>query len=158
MTNDGASASDVFRGELGPARAHVPWLLRRATQRYRAAIRDRLAESGLGELPQPGYWALMVLARGGTDAGQLMDEMGVSKQAVSKLVEVLVTSGLVTRKPNHTDRRRTELLLSAEGLRAAGVIEDAARATEETFIAELGADRFASLVQMLTQLASRQED
>ncbi|MHB1987284.1 MAG: MarR family winged helix-turn-helix transcriptional regulator [Acidimicrobiales bacterium] len=158
MTSDGAAASCVFRGEPGPAPVHVPWLLRRANQRYRAAIRDRLAESGLGELPQPGYWALMALARGGTEAGQLMDEMGVSKQAVSKLVDVLVTSGLVTRKPNHTDRRRTDLLLSAKGRRAAGVIADAARATEETLIAELGADRFASLVQMLTQLASRQED
>lgn len=117
-----------------------------------------MAESGLAELPQPGYWALMVLAGGGTEAGQLVDEMGVGKQAVSKLVDVLVTSGLVIRKPNHTDRRRKDLLLSAKGRRAASIIEDAARATEASLIAELGADRFASLVQMLTQLASGQED
>lgn len=157
MTTGGATPSGVLVGEQGPAPTHVPWLLRRVNQRYRAAIRQRLAESGLGELPQPGYWALMILARGGTEAGQLMDEMGVGKQAVSKLVDVLVTSGLVIRKPNHADRRRKDLLLSARGRRAAGVIEDAARATEETLIAELGADRFANLVKMLTQLANRQE-
>lgn len=124
-------------------------------QRYRATIRDRLAECGFEELPQPGYWALMALARGGTEAGQLMTEMGVSKQAVSKLVDVLVTSGFVTRKPNRVDRRRTDLLLTAKGRKAAGVIEDAARATEEGFVAELGTDRFENVVKMLAQLASR---
>jgi len=156
MTNHDA-APGVFPGEPGLNQAYIPWLLRRINQRYRAVIRDQLAEAGLGELPQPAYWALMVLAQGGSEAGQLMDEMGVSKQAVSKLVDALARSGFVTRKPNHTDRRRTDLVLSAKGRRAAAVIDDVARATQQSFIAELGADRFASLVQMLTQLASHQE-
>lgn len=157
MTNVRTPREGGAGSEPVGAPAHLPWLLRRLNQRYRATIRDRLAESGF-ELPQPGYWALMVLARGGTEAGQLMGEMGVSKQAVSKLVDVLVSSGLVDRRPNDADRRRTDLLLSARGQKAAGIIEDAARATEEDFIAELGAERFANVVQMLARLANPHGD
>jgi DNA-binding MarR family transcriptional regulator len=135
----------------------LPWLLRRANQRYRAAIRERMAERGFEGLPQPGFWALMILARGGTDASQLIKEMGVSKQAVSKLVEDLVMGGFVDRSPNATDRRRTDLRLSAKGRRAAEVIGDAVQATEAAFVSELGSEQFAELVQILMQLG-RQSD
>jgi DNA-binding MarR family transcriptional regulator len=94
----------------------------------------------------------MVLARGGTDASELISEMGVSKQAVSKLVDALVTMGFVERKPNRADRRRSDLRLSAKGRRAADVIGDAVRTTEEAFVNELGFERFADLVQMLVQV------
>ncbi len=140
-------------GPEGPA-TPLPWLLRRANQRYRAAIRDRLAESGYEDIPQPGYWAVMILARGGTDASHLIDEMGISKQAVSKLVDVLVTGGFVDRKPNTADRRRADLRLSTKGRRAAELIADAAQETEAAFVSELGTEQFAKLVQMLAQLAS----
>jgi DNA-binding MarR family transcriptional regulator len=131
----------------------LPWLLRRSNQRYRAAVRQRLAENGYEGLPQPGFWALMTLARGGTDAGELIREMGISKQAVSKLVEALVTAGFVERKPNEADRRRMDLLLTEKGRRASDVIGEAVQATEDTIVAELGAERFADLVRTLTQLA-----
>jgi DNA-binding MarR family transcriptional regulator len=137
----------------GRPRPPLPWLLRRANQRYRGAIKRRLAEFGYEELPQPGYWALMLLADGGADASRLIGEMGISKQAVSKLVDTLVTEGFVDRKPNDADRRRTDLLLSGKGRRAAHVIADAVQATEDTFVRQLGPDRFADLVEMLTELA-----
>jgi DNA-binding MarR family transcriptional regulator len=148
-TNTGGSGGPPA-SFVGPA--SLPWLLRRTNQRYRAAIRDRLAECGFDELPQPGYWALMVLARGGTDASELISEMGVSKQAVSKLVDALVTMGFVERKPNRSDRRRSDLRLSAKGGRAADVIGEAVRTTEESFVNELGSERFTDLVQMLAQV------
>ena len=128
-------------------------MLRRVNQRYRAASRARLVESGLGDLPQPGYWALMVLSRGSTEASRLIEEMGVSKQAVSKLVDILVAAGFVERRVNDADRRRTDLLLTARGRKAVGVIEDAARSIEDAFVAELGTKPFADLVRMLSQLA-----
>jgi DNA-binding MarR family transcriptional regulator len=131
----------------------LPWMLRRVNQRYRTAAQARLTESGLGDLPQPGYWALTVLSRGDTEAGRLMEEMGVSKQAVSKLVDILVAAGFVERRANDEDRRRTDLLLTAKGRKAVGVIKEAARSIEDSFVAELGAKRFADLVRMLSQLA-----
>jgi DNA-binding MarR family transcriptional regulator len=96
----------------------------------------------------------MVLARGSADAQLLIREMGVSKQAVSKLVDALVTGGFVDRRPNGTDRRRTDLSLSARGRIAADLIAEAALDTEDAFSRELGGERFADLVAMLEQLCA----
>jgi DNA-binding MarR family transcriptional regulator len=147
-----AESGDLSQGAVGTAL--LPWLLRRANQRYRAAIRVGLIEGGFEAVPQPGYWALMVLARGSTDASQLIHEMGVTKQAVSKLVETLVTAGFVDRRPNEADRRRMDLVLSAKGRQAAEVIAEAVRATEDIFMRSLGRERFADLVEMLEHVAS----
>lgn len=151
MTKQRRDATTSASGLDGPSTV-VPWLLRRTNQRYRAAVRERLEQRGLTGLPQPGYWALTVLASGGTDARHLIGGLGLSKQAVSKLVDTLVTGGYVERRPNPTDRRRTDLVLSASGRRAADAIADAVRATDAVFARELGTERFAELVELLGAL------
>jgi DNA-binding MarR family transcriptional regulator len=115
-----------------------------------------MAGSGLGGLPVPGYWALMVLAEGGTEAGRLQRELGVSKQAVSKLVDTLVVAGLVDRHTNRSDRRKTDLVLTARGRTAAGLIEDAVVDTQASFVAEVGAEAFTRLVETLERLGGRE--
>jgi DNA-binding MarR family transcriptional regulator len=82
-----------------------------------------------------------------------MIEMGVSKQAVSKLVDTLVTAGYVDRKSNQADRRRSDLHLTKKGRRAARIIESAVKTTERGFIADVGAESFGQLRQALDQLA-----
>ena len=154
MTNRASPAPSVGHEPL-LGQVTLPWLLRRTSQRYRIAISDCLSERGLDELPQPGYWALMILSRGGSDAGQLIAEMGVSKQSVSRLVDSLVTLGFVDRMPNALDRRRSDLRLSNNGRQAAELIGEAVRTMNETLAGELGSERLDDLVQMLTQLTQR---
>jgi DNA-binding MarR family transcriptional regulator len=133
--------------------ATMPWLLRRVSQRYRSATANRLAAAGFTDLPQRGYWAITALAGGARDASQLVSRMGVSKQAVSKVVDVVVASGFVDRQTDAVDRRRTVLQLTAKGRKAVAVIEQAVRATEREFATELGAGPLQDLRQMLTHLA-----
>ncbi len=133
----------------------LPWLLRRTSHRYRIAISDSLSKRGLEELPQPGYWALMILSRGDSDAGKLINELGVSKQAVSRLVDTLVTQGFVDRRPNALDRRRSDLRLSAKGRRAADLIGESVQTVDESMACELGSERLDDLIQILTQLTQR---
>ena len=132
----------------------MPWLLRRVNQRYRNAISNRLAAAGFADLPQRGYWALTALAGDTGDASQLVSQMGVTKQAVSKLVDILVASGFVDRETDSIDRRRTALHLTAKGRKAVAVIEQAVKVTEQEFATELGAASFEDLAQMLAQLAN----
>ena len=132
----------------------MPWLLRRVNQHYRNAIRSKLTEGGLGDLPQPGYWALTALAKGAHDASHLMIEMGVTKQAVSKLVDTLVTAGFVERRSNQADRRRSDLLLTTRGRKAVSIIESAVKITERRLIAEVSARTFSQLRQALEEVAS----
>jgi DNA-binding MarR family transcriptional regulator len=134
----------------------LPWLLRRVNQRYRSEIAERLAAAGLGDLPQPGTWALMAIARGEGEPNQLVARMGVSKQAVSKLVDRLVASDFIERTPNRTDRRRTDLTLTTTGRRAVRVMTAAVSATEQAIVTELGAESFADLTRMLAQLAGEE--
>jgi DNA-binding MarR family transcriptional regulator len=82
-------------------------------------------------------------------------EMGVTKQAISKLVDILVASGFIDRATNPADRRRTQLRLTSKGRKAVAVIERAVRATEQEFAAELGADPVEELTRMLGQLARK---
>lgn len=149
MTGKGSTTKEgAPQGAAWP----TPWLFRRLNQRYRAQTGARLSDAGFGDLPQPGYWALTALDRGVREASTLVGEMGVSKQAVSKLVDVLVSAGYVERRPNQIDRRRTELVLTVKGQEAADVIASSVRATEQAFMAKLGTKSFAQLVHMLDHL------
>ena len=59
----------------------------------------------------------------GLSGRDLVTRMGISKQAVSQLIETLVTMGYVTRRPAPDDRRRTLLHLTARGRSAARIID-----------------------------------
>ncbi|MGH9093265.1 MAG: MarR family winged helix-turn-helix transcriptional regulator [Acidimicrobiales bacterium] len=131
----------------------MPWLLRRVNQRYRAVTAQRLAAAGLGDLPQPGVWALMAIDRGVGEPNELAGRMGVSKQAVSKLVDRLAAAGFVQRTAVPADRRRTGLVLTAKGRKAVRVIGAAVGATEQAMASELGSRHFAQFMSMLAQLA-----
>ncbi|HVC13870.1 MAG TPA: MarR family transcriptional regulator [Acidimicrobiales bacterium] len=129
------------------------WLLRRVNARYGTAVAAALEDAGLGGLPRPGYWLLMALAAGATDASGLVGAMGVTKQAISKVVDTLAAEGYVARRPNETDRRRTDLVLTATGDRTVEVIRASLRATERTFVAEVGAEAWDTTVATLAVLA-----
>jgi DNA-binding MarR family transcriptional regulator len=133
----------------------MPWLLRWVSQRYRNAITAQLVAAGFEDLPQRGYWALTALAGSTEDASQLVGEMGVTKQAISKLVDMLVASGFIDRDTNPADRRRTVLRLTAKGRKAVAVVEEGVHVTEQEFAAELGAASVEELTRMLGQLARR---
>jgi DNA-binding MarR family transcriptional regulator len=79
--------------------------------------------------------------------------MGVTKQAVSKVVDILVASDYVDRRTDPMDRRRTPLTLTAKGRKAVAVIERAVRATEQAFVAEVGTASFNRFIRTLADLA-----
>jgi DNA-binding MarR family transcriptional regulator len=122
-------------------------------QQYRDATATELVEAGFGDIPQRGYWTLMALAAGAGDAGEVVSQMGVTKQAVSKVVDILVASGYLDRRTDPTDRRRTPLALTAKGRKAVAVIEQAVHATEQAFVAEVGTASFDRFTRTLADLA-----
>jgi DNA-binding MarR family transcriptional regulator len=134
----------------------TPWLLRRASQRYRDDLRRAIARAGHRDLPQQGFWALDRLASGGCDAVQLALDLGITKQAVSRLVEQLVAAGYVERRPNSADRRRVSLALTAKGDRAAGVLRSATDETDRSVIDRLGNRGLDQLRGLLAKVADGQ--
>ena len=141
---------------LPPARhpQALSWLLRRAVRRYALPVSEALAAGGFGDLPQRGVWAVGALAQAepGLSGRDLVTRMGISKQAISQLVETLVSLGYVARRPAADDRRRTVLQLTTRGRGAARIIDATVAATEEAMENTIGRERLQELHRALVEL------
>jgi DNA-binding MarR family transcriptional regulator len=153
-------AASTDRASAGPGLppAHDPqalsWLLRRAVRRYAPPVAQSLDAGGFDDLPQRGFWAVSALGQTepGLSGRDLVARMGISKQAVSQLIETLVTMGYVTRRPAPDDRRRTLLQLTARGRSAARIIDRTVAETEAAMATALGRDRLRELHGALVDL------
>ena len=142
--------------ELPPARdpQALSWVLRRAVRRYASPVSGALAAGGFGDLPQRGVWAISALAEAepGLSGRDLVTRMGISKQAISQLIETLVTLGYVARRPAAEDRRRTLLHLTTRGARAARLIDATVADMEETMANIIGIERLQEVHRALVEL------
>ena len=111
----------------------IPALLRVARRTYGGAIREALAEVGCDDMPRNGQYVIGGLSRSGQPLGQLIRELGVSKQAAGQLVDTLVLRGYLERETDPDDRRRMTVTLTDRGQLAA----DAGKAAVEGVDAEL---------------------
>ena len=100
----------------------LPALMRGARGSYAVAIGTRLAAAGFDDLPRNGGFVLGGMARFGGSAGDMIDALGVSKQAASQLIDTLVIRGYLTRNVNTQDRRRMVIDLTERGRAAAKAV------------------------------------
>src|SRR5690349_16578179 len=90
-------------------------LLRLGRDVYAQAIRAELAEAGIDDLPRNGGVILAGIDIAGGPRPDLPGELGVTKQAVSQLIDVLVSRGYLERGADPGDRRRLALELTGKG-------------------------------------------
>ena len=139
----------------GQAReASLPALLGAAQRTYTNAIRSALSASGFEDMPRTGYWITGLLAREGSGLGDLASRLTVSKQATSRLIDVLVRRDYCARVPDPTDRRRTTLVLTDRGHRAAAEIRRAVARLNEDVSARVDADGIAATRATLATLVA----
>ncbi len=111
----------------------IPALLRHARSTYGSALRAAQAEAGCEDIPKNGSYVLGAIARGGSPLGEIIESLGVSKQAAGQLVDTLVIRGYLDRSPDPDDRRRMTVSLTERGRTAA----DAGRAAVDSLDARL---------------------
>jgi len=113
-----------------------------------------LEAAGFGDLAQRGVWAVSALAQAesGLSGRDLVTRMGISKQAVSQLIDSLVTMAYVARLPATDDRRRTLLRLTTRGRGASRIIDEAVAAMEAAMAVTIGRDRLQELQRTLRDL------
>jgi DNA-binding MarR family transcriptional regulator len=104
----------------------MPALLRHARTTYASAMRQALAEAGYDDIPRNGLYVIGALALGNHGLGDIIEELGVSKQAAGQLIDTLVLRGYLERTVDETDRRRLNVALTERG-RAAAAAQSAAR-------------------------------
>ena len=135
----------------------IPALLRGARRAYGGAIRGRLAAAGFDDLPRNGPFVLGGIANRGVAAGDLIRQLGVSKQATAQLVDTLVLRGYLERTTNPDDRRRLDLALTERGRAAAAEVRRAVVAVDAELERKLGAAGVAALREGLVALVEMRE-
>jgi DNA-binding MarR family transcriptional regulator len=116
-----------------------PTLMRVARGAYGSAIRAELHAIGVEDLPRNGAFILSGIAAGDSVRGDLRVDLGVSKQAVSQLIDALVSRGLVVRGEDPEDRRRLTLSLTARGEEVQAAVVHAVEAVDTELQARVGA-------------------
>jgi DNA-binding MarR family transcriptional regulator len=82
---------------------------------YTEAVRRAQAKVGCGDVPASGEFILNAMEWSGASFDAVVRFMGVTKQAVSQSVEMLVDRGYLERGRDPSDRRRVTLSLTARG-------------------------------------------
>jgi DNA-binding MarR family transcriptional regulator len=93
----------------------TPTLMRAARGVYAQAIRAQLAAIGIDDLPRNGAFVLAGIDSSGGPQQDLPSGLGVSKQAVSQVIDILASRGYLTRDADPSDRRRIVLELTEQG-------------------------------------------
>jgi DNA-binding MarR family transcriptional regulator len=108
-----------------PDPSYIPAMLRGARGAYAAVIAAMLTAAGFDDLPRNGPFVLGGMANQGDSVVDLIRGLGVSRQAASQLIDVLVLRGYLDRQVNPDDRRRLDVTLTDRGRAAAVVIRAA---------------------------------
>jgi DNA-binding MarR family transcriptional regulator len=120
-----------------------PALLRAARTAYGSAIRTALADVGCDDVPRNGSYVIGAIARTGAPLGQIIRELGVSKQAAGQLVDTLVARGYLDRSVDPADRRRLTITLTERGQAAAEVIRAAVDQVDAGLVGRVGPEYVA---------------
>lgn len=115
---------------VDPEELATPTLMRAARGAYASAIRVELQAIGIDDMPRSGGFMLAAVDTEGGPRQDLSSYLGVSKQAVSQLVDTLVNRGYVARGPDLEDRRRIALALTERGKEALAAVQRAVEAID----------------------------
>jgi DNA-binding MarR family transcriptional regulator len=132
----------------------MPALLRHARTTYGSAMRLALEDAGYEDIPKNGMYVIGGLAYGaeGVPLGQLVKELGVSKQAAGQLVDMLVLRGYLDRTVDADDRRKLTVTLTERGRAVAAIQGDVIRKIDAELAARVGKEKVLIARQVLAEL------
>ncbi len=110
---------------------------------YTEAVRRAQAAVGCADVPPAAEVLLNAMEWSGAPAGAVAHTLGISKQAVSQMVEALVTRGYLARERDPSDRRRVKLSLTERGRRAGKAGHDAIVRVDGALRLRVGAEGIA---------------
>jgi DNA-binding MarR family transcriptional regulator len=129
---------------------HVGFWLRFVSNHVSHAFARKLQDSGV----TVAEWVVMREMYGETEIspGVVAERIGMTRGAVSKLVDRLVGKRLVTREERSDDRRFQSITLTAAGRRLVPVMAALADRNEEEFFHSLSAREREALIVTMKKL------
>jgi len=132
----------------------IPTLMRGARGAYAQAIRAELRAIGVDDLPRNGAFVLFGSLSADNDPGpSLPTQIGISKQAVSQLVETLVQRGYLIRSGDPKDGRRVALSVTARGQEVVDAVVRAVDAVDEELAAAVSSSEMLAFRKTLSALS-----
>lgn len=132
-------------------------LLRASRRAYSTAIRGELLTRGMDDLPRHGPYVVQAVARSGMGLSEIANDLAVSKQAASKLIDLLVNRGFLERTEDRVDRRRIALALTPRGEDALEAAEAATNRVNKALTEALSAEELAGFKAGLDVLVALSE-
>ena len=115
-------------------------------------LNNRMSEVGFGDIrPAHGFMFKRIIPDGATGI-ELAEYLGITKQAVSKMVDHLEKSGYVMRQTHPTDKRGKIIVLTERGWLAVKTKDEILTEIEGRWIEKIGAERMQMLKEDLTKL------
>jgi DNA-binding MarR family transcriptional regulator len=121
----------------------------------------RLGAGGLEDLPPNGAYVVGGIVNRAGSAGDLVRQLGVSKQAASQLIDTLVLRGYLERRVDPEDRRRIIIEATERGRAAGEAIAAGVQAVDAELIQRISASGVSALqdgLVALCEIRERMED
>lgn len=115
-------------------------------------LHDRLRELGFADIRPVHGFMFKCIAPNGATGIELAEYLGITKQAISKMVDYLEKSGYVIRENHPTDKRGKIIVLTERGWLAVKAKEEILTEIEQRWIEIIGAERLQMLKDDLTTL------
>jgi len=131
--------------------------LRRAWIGYQRRLDDELASAGFGGRFPDGRVLRLCSASADTTISQIGRELGITRQGASKIVANLRDRHYVTLEPSAQDGREKIVQLTPRAVAYLATQRKAARTIERQLRAQIGADGFTSLYQLVQALAGDEQ-
>jgi DNA-binding MarR family transcriptional regulator len=133
----------------GPERHTLAYRLLLAGDWFDIRLRTELNTRGYPALNQTQLRVMMLLSVSNSSPSALARSVGITKQSMHTLLQVLETEQLVSLAPKSTDRRSVDVKLSPRGDNLMRTTRSALRRLERKLAAEIGLDRVAELDSIL---------
>ena len=134
---------------------HIGVALWRAAQDWRRRASEEMAARGYPWHLGARGEVLAHLGPSGISQAMLTERMGLTKQAVQQLLDLLETDGVIARRPDPLDKRARRIALTELGLRDYAERTRVKRMIEADYKRRLGKKLFGKLEKALAGLAAK---
>ncbi len=138
---------------MDPTPLATPTLMRSARGAYASAIRAELHSIGIDRLPRNSALILAGIDTTGGPRQDLPSDLGVTKQAVSQLIDTLVSRGYLERSPDPDDRRRIALELTELGKQIVAAVLRGVEAVDVQLQERVSAEQVEAMRSVLLALS-----
>lgn len=138
---------------ISPLDAHAGYWLRWVSNHVSHAFKLKVEAHGV----TVAEWVLLrqLLDSGEAHPSQLAESLGMTRGAISKLVERLSVKGHVVRSAVEDDRRYQTVKLAASGRKLVPVLASLADQNDAEFFGHLSAEQISALTTTLKEIVTR---